>query len=441
MATWNSSNTSFFSGNETLHETVILATNEGSPLLVNNHINHPVIRVDDDTVQHTSRNRRKVSDQSILYFNNIQFDEDERSFDVSSTNAHGNAVFSTYDGMIALQVSNTASANIARQSRAVIPYYPGRQNEVLLSLRLTTPQEGIRRRLGLFDENNGAYFEDDGGTYAVVLRRNTESGPVETRVTRDNWNVDKLDGTGPSRITANAEAVQMMTIEYEHFGAGQVEFNWVFDNNKFPIHQFNTGNYSNTIWALTPFLPIRQELTNKTGVAGDHKLFIGSTAIATEGTIGVVGRMNSAATRIQGYSLGSTANIFKPVLVIRLRSDRLSGVVMPEYFQAGTLDNTNIFYEIIENANVTAAGVWQSINNESFVEYNSNTSTTFSGGDVIMQGYISGTGQGGVIQFPRDAINILKRKNMGTESENLVVAIASGANKSAYASLSWVELR
>jgi hypothetical protein len=67
---------------------------------------------------------------------------------------------------------------------------------------LETPVAGVRRRFGIFDENNGAYFEDD-GVYSCVLRSKATGSVVETRVTRDNWNGDKLDGTGPSQITVD----------------------------------------------------------------------------------------------------------------------------------------------------------------------------------------------------------------------------------------------
>lgn len=440
MAHWNSANSAFQQNTKSLHETALIVNNDGQPFVTPNHLNNPVFRVDDDTVQHTSRNRRKVSDQSILYFNNVQYDTDNRSFDFSSANAFANVVFSEYDGAAVLQVSNTASANVIRQSRAVIPYFPGRQNELLMSVRFTTPQEGIRRRVGLFDANNGIFFEDDGGTYSCVIRRNTASGTVENRVTRDNWNVDKLDGTGQSLITANAEAVQMFTIEYEHFGAGQVEFNWVIDNNKYPIHQFNTGNIANTFWSTTPFLPIRQELTNKTGVSGDHKFYIGSSAVATEGTAGPLGRESGAASAITGYSLGASANVFKPVLAIRMKSNRLQTVVYPRAFQGATLDNTDIFYRIIEDPTLTG-GSWADANDESAVEYNA-TATSFTGGRIIQTGFVNGGAQGNIFTFPEDAITLLKRKSMGTEGEILLLAIASvGANKSAFGTMSWLELR
>ena len=481
MAQFNSANGSYQQQAKTLFETNMLASTDGepisntNPLPVNlgganvtitgdvnipasveisndqgnaipvigttpNQLGNLVLRVDDDTVQHTSRNRRKVSTQSLLYFNNVQYQNDLRAYSYSSNNATANAVFSEYDGMTKLQVSNTSGASIIREARNVIPYYPGRQNEIIYSMKLNAPQAGIRRRIGLFDANNGIYFEDSGGTYSCVLRRDTAGGPVEHRVNRADWNVDKLDGTGQSGITANAEAVQMMTIEYEHFGAGQVEFNWIYNNNKYPIHQFNYANANSTPWATTPMLPLRQELTNTTGATGTHEFLVGSSAVTTEGDVGPLGRENSAGTPITGKNL-SLAQFFYPVLTIRLKSNRLNGVVIPQTFQAGTLDNTDVFYRVIENGTLDANASFQSAGTESWVEYDV-SADLISGGEVIQQGYISSTNQGDVIVIPNEVINQIGRRLVGGESETYTIAVAcANANKDAFAYLSWIQLR
>jgi len=128
MANYNSANGAFFPSGTSVHETAILVDQQRGFIDTRNHLNNPVLRIDDDTVQHTSRNRRKVSDQSILWFNNVQFDTDLRSFDISSANSVANVEFSQFDGALVLQVANTAGAEVIRQSRAVVPYYPGRQN-------------------------------------------------------------------------------------------------------------------------------------------------------------------------------------------------------------------------------------------------------------------------------------------------------------------------
>lgn len=163
----------------------------------------PVIRIDDTTKQHTSKNRVKVSTQEITDYGTFTHSKDQDIWDELAVGT-GSATHDPYLNMVKLEVGGSAGDSIIRQTNKVQRYIPGRQNEVAMSMIFGTPTAGIRRRFGIFDDRNGAFFEDGGdGTYYCVTRRNTASGAVETRVVRDDWNVDKLDGTGPSGIVAN----------------------------------------------------------------------------------------------------------------------------------------------------------------------------------------------------------------------------------------------
>jgi hypothetical protein len=313
-----------------------------------------------------------------------------------------------------------------------------------MTVRFGTPTTGIRRRFGIFDALNGAYFEDGGdGTYYVASRRNTESGPVDTRIAREDWNVDKLDGTGPSGIVADPEATQHMIIEYEWYGAGMVEFKFIINNNAYPVHQIQTGNVLPYSWASTAALPVRIELTNVAGTPGTHTFYQGSHSFAKEGRTELLGRQQSVASPLTGYGLGNTANTFKPVAAIRLKSDRLNGVVLPDEFSAATLDNTSVFVRAIRGATVTG-GTWVSYGAASPVEYNL-TATGFTNGDVLTTTFINSGNMGQVFRFPDRTITQIQRTTtttIGDTSETFIIAVAAiAANKAAWASLGWIEVR
>ena len=399
----------------------------------------PILRIDDTTAQHTAKNRLKVSNQELQYFNTFQYGRDTNIWDEVTTNG-ASLEFDQYLGMVKMSVTGQLGSQAIQQSKRVIRYIPGRQNELSFSVLFTMPATGIRRRIGLFDEQCGFYFEDGGdGNYYCVLRRNTAAGVVETRVAREDWNVDPLDGTGPSGFSGDPNAVQMVTFEYDWYGAGQVEVNWIIKNNKYPVHHFDTGNILPHTWTSTPFLPVRKEITNVTGAAGTHSMYVGSTSIYAEATTSVVGRESNAASPITGKSTGNTANTFVPILSIRLKSDRLRGIVMPVDFQAATLDNTAIFFRLVSNATLTGAS-WVSSGTESFVEYDV-SATANSGGTVMKTGYLSSSNQGDIITFDPKTTTQLGRTNLGTDSEILTIEVASTqANKAAFASINWIEI-
>ena len=402
----------------------------------------PVLRIDDTTKQHTSKNRVKVSTQEITDFVSYINGKHADIFDEKIVGT-ASATLDVYQGMVKLEVGGNAGDSVTRQTRRIQRYIPGRQNEVSMSVRFGNPVTGIRRRFGLFSDFNGAFFEDGGdGTYYVCTRRNTASGVVDTRVAREDWNYDKMDGTGPSGITVDPAAIQLAVIEYEWYGAGQVEFKFVIDNNSFPVHRFNHANRQETTWASAAALPVRVELTNVAGTPGTHTFYHGSHSFATEARTEILGRQLSISTPVTGKTL-TTANTFYPVVAIRLKASALDSVVIPDVFSGATLDNTSIFVKVLEGVTVTG-GTWVDYGPDSAVEYNL-TGTSFTGGNTIETVFVSSGNMGQQYQFADRSLTQLQRSTtttLGDTPVTFLVAIAAlNANKAGWASLGWIEVR
>ena len=168
--------------------------------------------------QFTSKNRLQTSVYQTAFFNTFQYSKEADVWDERVTGI-ATATHSTTLSNVIMQVDGTAGNKVIRQTKNVMRYIPGRTSKVSFAICLETPVAGIRRRFGVFDEHNGAFFEDDGGTYSCVIRSGTSGITTDTKVSRDNWNGDKLDGNGPSQITADPTKQQMINIEYEWYGA------------------------------------------------------------------------------------------------------------------------------------------------------------------------------------------------------------------------------
>lgn len=428
--------------NDDIYEVNLLAHSDGEFVTTVNPFGKQVVLVDDDTVQHTSLNRRKVSTFELVDYASFTTSKDPDIFD-ESTSGTASATHDPYLGLVKLEVGSTAGDEVVRQSKRVQRYLPGRQNEFGVTLIFGIPTTGIRRRVGMFDENDGFFFEDSGdGTYRCVLRRNTAGGVSEESYARADWNVDKMDGTGPSGITADPEKIQHMSMEYEWYGAGMIEWNFVIDNNKFPIHRILHANKEDHTWSSRAALPIRYELTNVTGTAGTHTFYQGAHSLSAEGTTTLLGRQESISTAITGKTL-TTANTFYPLVAIRLKSDRLHSVIVPDEYSGATLDNTNIFVRAIEGATITG-GTWVSMSNTSPVEYNI-TATGYTGGTIIGTQFISSGNMGETKTFAERSITQIQRSTTttlgDTSSTFLVAAATTGSNKAGFGSLGWIEVR
>jgi hypothetical protein len=399
---------------------------------------YPVPPITASVGDYTSKGRLKVSNPEVVFFNTFQYGIETDVWDTGTSNG-GAATFNVATSSVDMAVTSTLDSETIRQTHNVQRYIPGRSSELTFAVRLMTPVAGIRRRFGLFDGTDGVYFEDNGGDYACVIIDSNGGSPTISRIARASWNGDKLDGTGESGIVADANAQQIICIDYEWYGAGQVIFSFVINGEKRVIHTFNTGNVLATPWCQTPFLPIRLELKNTTGVAGTHHMYQGSNSLVIEGTTGRLGTLQNALTPLDGVNL-SSANTFYPVVSIRLNSGTLKGVVLPDLFQAATLDNTSIYYKLVRNATLNGTWVDQADTN-SFVQYNTSSTGALSGGIVLESGFIN-AGSSIINKLNEKANYQIGRSALGTVSDTFTIAIAAvNANKDAVGSITWIEQR
>lgn len=389
---------------------------------------------------YTSKNALKVSTPETIFFNTFQYGIETDIWDIYTSNG-GSIAFSPDISGVTMQITNQINSTVVRQTKHVMKYIPGRMSELTFAIRFTTPVAGIRRRIGLFDGNDGFYFEDNGGDYACVFISSDSGVPYMERVSRANWNGDKLDGLGSSKLTADPEAQQIVSFEYEWYGGGQIIFKYIINGKSIVIHTFNTANRLRFPWCKTPFLPIRLEIVNVTGVNGTFVMYQGSNSLTSQGTTSKLGVLQSVLTSLDGYNM-QLAKIFYAVINIRLKPTALQGVVLPSYFQVGTVDNTAVFYKLIRNATITGGNWVDMPDPNSFVQYNITSQTQITDGINLDTGFISSSTGGMRIEIDKSTHYQLGRSNMGQTSDILTLAIAGfGTNKDAIASFTWIEHR
>ncbi len=424
MAQWNKNTQDFLNQERSLFEVYNIADHWGNQT--------------DWRPQFSNNNRLKISPFQTVFFNTFQYGKETDVWDERIVGV-GTATHNTLSSNIVLEVGSTAGSKVIRQTKNVMRYIPGRPAALTFAIRLEQPQVGIRRRFGLFDDQNGVYFEDDGGTYSYVIRSNVTGIVTETRVTRENWNGEKFDGNGYTGVVADPTKQQMISINYEWYGAGMVQFNWLMKNETIPSHTFENSNINTGVWCSTPFLPIRLEIENITGVAGTHYLYQGSNSLILEGEPEKLGTLESISNTITGTTMAS-ANTFYPIISIRLKSSNLSAVMLLRSLQAATDDNTNVYWELIENATNTG-GTWvDHPDPNSFMQYNI-TQTATTGGNILLQGFVI-NGSGALVDLDIKAALQLGRSGIGTISDTYTLACASpNTNKKALAVLNWIEQR
>ena len=246
------------------------------------------------------------------------------------------------------------------------------------------PNWGCTVRLGMFDQQNGLFFEHDGqdtylvrrgsvqqiaGTVNITTGTNTVNGintlfsnqlipgdfivikgmsyrvqsiasntllyilpeyrgptitngivtkTIDTRIRQDQWNIDRLDGTGPSGYILNPNKMQMFYIDYSWYGAGFIRWGIRANNgNVHYVHKMLNNNINAEAYMRSGNLPARYEEHNfcpstiltQTLNSGDATMYVSNvSAFPPAGTVRVTTPGTTSSATIE-YIRYSTRNL------------------------------------------------------------------------------------------------------------------------------------
>jgi hypothetical protein len=241
-----------------------------------------------------------------------------------------NGAYNPFNGLFTVdQVTDSTTIKVQKtftSAISAIDQLPGGVNAYVTAYQW----KGSATRAGLYDDQNGFYYEYDGQTiYAVrrfsnkelygkiaatlysnvvtgvntrfrkqllvgdmivirgqsyrVIQINSDTnlnispayrGPsisnsayLKTQITKvpqSKWNIDKMDGTGPSGYTLDIAKMQMTYIDYSWYGAGSIRFGMrATDGNIFWAHKMVQNNVNTAAYMRSGNLPARYETINE----------------------------------------------------------------------------------------------------------------------------------------------------------------------------------
>ena len=388
--------------------------------------------------------RLRVSNPVTLFDTQARyFDHQQFASNISGT---ANVVYVANQSSYQLNVGSASGDSVIRETLKAFPYQPGKSQLTLNTFCMSTPKTNLRQRVGLFDANDGVYFEND-GTYNYMVIRSGSTG-VEERVRQDAWNVDRLNpayGLNPSGYTLYPDRTQIMFADVEWLGVGSVRVGFVINGAYIICHQFNHANQSgNTkVYMTTATLPIRYEITNTGATSGSSMMTQICSSVISEGGFQLLGSGNPRAA---SHVLGTPVRLpndqsFKPVLAIRLKSTNLNAVVIPINYSLVPVAQSIFQYRVYKKA-ITSGGTWVSSAADSSVEYNL-APTAIVSGDIAEQTFLNSSNQSS--QAPTQesftfTYQLERQPFTGVAYEYLITAATTGTNQDVYASIEWQEI-
>ena len=87
---------------------------------------------------------------------------------------------------------------------------------------------------------------------------------VDKKVKQEDFNLDRLDGTGPSGYNIDIAKMQMIGIQYSWYGAGFIDFMLRGSDGNFVFcHRMRNSNVNTEAFMRSGNLPVRYEVTNE----------------------------------------------------------------------------------------------------------------------------------------------------------------------------------
>lgn len=303
-------------------------------------------------------------------------------------------------GIAAAHSANTASTVITstletagkftRQSRQWFNYQPGKASLVLMTgvLQRSGGGTGVKRRVGMFNDQNGLFFEDDEGTVKVVRRSYVTGSAVDTNVAQTAWNIDKMDGTGPSGFIVDWSKAQIFAIDYEWLGVGRVRFALVIDGIAHPVHEFLNANNLTTVYMSTPNLPVRFQMETTASSPASTMECICASVISEGGVdnTGVVHYVSTAGTHVDV----ADENTLYAILGLRLKSTRLGTQVTFERVSlAEHVGSKELEWVLLFNPTVAGSPSYGSVANSGLEYFAGATVNTVTGGTQVAGGHFA----------------------------------------------------
>jgi hypothetical protein len=368
----------------------------------------------------------RVSQPTTLFDSKQVVDSGSFYFDIKTTSG-GTVTWNSGSAQSTMIVTSTSGSRAIKQTKRIFVYQPGKSQQIICTGKFGTKIDGIKKSIGSFDDNDGYFFQTSGSSFGVVLRKTINGVKTDTFISQSTWNLDKMNGLGPSGNILDINKAQIYTMDYEWLGVGRVRYGVVQKGVLIYVHEINNYNSLDTVYLRNPNLPIRYEMsTHKNTTTGSLMTQICSTVIS-EGGFDNTGK-RVVITSNNGATIG--ASQYDAVLFIRYNSSTSKGAqIVPEQLDLLIKPgNSSTFagrWELLVNPTVTNAVTYNNASGSVVTQVGVVAAGNIitNPGTIIATGYFAGTSANSVAEMVTiDPYYGLGRKIDGT-SDVLAIGI------------------
>ena len=294
-----------------------------------------------------------------------------------------------------LQTTTASGDRALRQSTRYFDYISGRSQLVSLTGVFGAGQTNVNQYIGYGDDLNGLFFKLQATTLGVVVRTATSGSAVDTFTAQSSWNIDKMDGTGPSGITLDITKAQIFVIDFQWLAVGRIRFCFDIDGVIYPVHEVLNANSIGLAYMKTPTLPVRYEVINTGTAASSTTLEQICAAVSSEGGALIPG---TSFTRGNGTTTRAVTTR-APVFAIRLKSAFPSGepnrrTIRHLAMKCAAFTNDAYFELAHMHLPSAITATWTSVGTDSAVEYSTDITAVTGNPEHVIDDVIAVSGVG-----------------------------------------------
>lgn len=398
--------------------------------------------------------RLRTSDPYGMYeFKQVHTNDGNNFLDVTA--GSGTATYQ-YDRSSTYLTTTTASGDRSlRQTYRYFTYVPGKSMQILLTGVFGAPKANVNQYIGYGDDLNGLFFTYQGTDFGIIKRSSVSGSVVNTfysstaSVANNGWNIDRLDGKGPSGKTIDLTKAQIFIIDFQWLGVGRVRFSFDIDGVIVPVHEILNANSIDSVYMKTPSLPIRYEVINTGAAASGTTLEQICCAIASEG-----GYLPPGTELCVGNGITKRAVTARtPILAVRLKN--AFPAAKPNrrtlrYLRVNATASTNDVYIEVAHLHSPSAitATWaDAMTGTSGVEFSTDITAITGNPEHVLDRFAVSTGLGsssGALSSITDFISLHNFVSQNFDSTNsqafVVYATAFTGTSNVSANMSYIEI-
>ena len=334
--------------------------------------------------------RLRVSQPKAIFDGQFQYDLKQLLYDTIKT-THGTITHDVTNRCadIALTGASTGE-DVYMQTFEFFRYQPGKSQEILITFNMQGGAANCESYAGYGNQKNGFFFVLNGTSPEFRIISGTDDG--NDTIPQASWNIDPLDGTGPSGITADFGKTHILVIDFQALYVGRVRFGFDIGGQIIYVTEIDHANVSEFPYIQTANLPIRVGI-KATGSVTHEIQFICCSVISEGGADDTNSYtfVASSGSITAGNDTRTHAISIQPRDTFAGLTNRIKLVI--EEISVLVTGNTAVKWEAVLGDNITGASFANVNTTYSTAEYTTSATTSGSYSVIFDGGYVAASTQ------------------------------------------------